>query len=106
MVLHHYAVVGMKAFAIAVGERIGAVILVTQDGNPTVGAIKYLESKSRLAVALPVGLPCVNDPRFDFQFIARENLDADAVKKPRRVRRGVVTEYIPNWVINRTPTFL
>ena len=40
-----------------------------------------------MAVELVIRLPPVNKPRFDFQLLGREILDAQAVEEPRRVGR-------------------
>src|SRR5271156_2583805 len=51
--------------------------------------VQNLTSQAGMAVGLGVGLPAVYVPRFDFQLVSGEPLNAYAVEEPRRVRRHV-----------------
>src|SRR4029077_3615024 len=64
-------------------------ILIGDDGNVAVRTPRELHSETRPAIEPSVGLPAVNDPRLDLQFVSHEYLRAHAVEEPRRIRRDV-----------------
>ena len=50
---------------------------------------KDLRAEPRHLVELAVRLPTVDEPGLDLELVAREDLEAHPVEKPRRVRRHI-----------------
>src|ERR1700730_17524845 len=64
-------------------------VLIPEDRKPSMRPPQELQTKSGPTVEPSVGLPSVREPRLDFQVLCRENLDAHAIEKPRRIRGDV-----------------
>src|SRR5579864_5952949 len=64
-------------------------VIVENERKPWLRPIKYLSAKARLAAHSPVGLPAVDNPGFDLQFVSGEPLNSQSVEEPWRVRGHV-----------------
>ena len=89
VVLPLHAVVSVNAFSIGNARRIGAPVIVRQDRQRAVRSPQDLTADAGGMIELAIRLPPVDDPRLDFEFVARKNLHAHAVEEPWRVRRHV-----------------
>ena len=85
---HLDAVVRVDARTSRNTQRIGPhPVVVGDDRKPGLRTPQNLPSEARVTVELRVGLPSVDEPRFNLQLVGRKPLDSDTVKEPRRVRR-------------------
>src|SRR5262249_18992951 len=89
VILHHHAVVGMDAPAIFISESVRSDVLIAQDRECVVWVVSNLQSHAGRLIEFAIGLPSVDEPRLDLQFVAREDLNAYAVEEPRRVRGDI-----------------
>src|SRR5271170_5022731 len=84
------AVIRMDALGMGKAQVILAEsILVPDKPEPLLGLPQKLPSQAEVTVVLGVGLPAIDDPWLDFQFVGGKPLNTHAVEEPRCVRRHI-----------------
>src|SRR5690348_10755098 len=80
------AIVGVKARTLWRVQQVVAVIVICEEGETAGGTPENLGAPAGNAVEHAVRLPAVDDPGLDLQVLRREDLDANTVEEPWRVR--------------------
>src|SRR5262249_30900267 len=77
------AIVGVKPNASRVAQGVRAVAVIVEDQRqPFLRAIQNLSPEAVVAVEPVIGLPSVDDPWLNFQFVSGEPLDSKSIKEP------------------------
>src|SRR5579863_347956 len=91
-VLRMVVVFDLKAIVGVIPNPTGSVqrifaqgVLIAENRQPPIWAPQYLPANSQSTVEPAVGLPSIDNPRFNLQMRRGENLHSHTVKKPRRI---------------------
>jgi len=63
-------------------------VVIAHNFKPPRGPVKNLSAKPRLAVRPGIGLPAVDEPRFDLQLGRRKPLQTHTIEEPWSIRRN------------------